>query len=89
MAYLDCYTEGDLDGHPTSTYLVDVNDAIVKQAATMLKRQYDRVEKVDKTEGQSALLLSAFLIANSESKPPTIQNAVEGITLEARDMDIM
>ena len=84
MGYLDCYTEGDLDGHPTTTYMIDADDKLVKKAIAMLERQFDRVELVEKTQGQSPIVLSAFLLsAMPDNPPPTIQNAVENITSES------
>ena len=83
MGYLDCYTEGDLDGHPSMTYMIDVDDPMTKEAITMLRRHYDKVDIVEQTHGQSPILLSAFILANKEEKPPTLQNVIENITSES------
>ena len=83
MGYLDCYTQGDLEGHPSTTYMIDVNDPMTKQAITMLKNYYERVDVVEKTQGQSPLLLSVFMFDNKESLPPTLQNVIENITSQS------
>ena len=89
MAYLDCCMDSDLEGHPSMTYTIDVNNEMVKQAIAMLDRHYDNVEIVMTTQGQSPVLLSAFLLSNSESLPPTIQNSVENIKSELVEHGIM
>ena len=89
MAYLDCHMKNDLDGHPSMTYMIDVNNVMVKQAIAMLDRYYDNVEIVMETQGQSPVLLSAFLLSNSETSPPTIQNSVENIKSESVERSIM
>lgn len=62
--YLDCYMQNDLDGFPTSTYKIDVDEGVLNQIVTQLNKYYYRVEQVQETNGQAVMPLTIWLKSN-------------------------
>ena len=79
MRYADCYMRGDIEGHPSSTYLLDMPNGQVDKAVKQLKNSFDRVVITQESNGQSPIALSGIykqIVAWDST--PTLQNAMRG-----------
>lgn len=68
---LDCYGQHDIPGHPTSTFIIDLEPDLIdlNGVITELLKYYNRINKIESdnnnsSEGQSPQLLSLFLEEN-------------------------